>query len=80
MLSIQLTELASKGEYNILLDRRWCKRLGIRQGDKLTARKFCELLLRDGLDDITDIYCNIPAERVAKKAVVIKEGIRKYLK
>jgi hexosaminidase len=69
-----------KGEYNMLLDRRWCKRLGIKQGDKLTAREFCELLLRCGLDDITDIYCNIPAERIAKKAGVIKEGIRKYLK
>ncbi|MEA3226977.1 MAG: hypothetical protein U9Q07_13585, partial [Planctomycetota bacterium] len=69
-----------KGEYNMLLDCRWCKRLGIKQGDRLTARAFCELLLRDGLDDITDIYCNVPAERVAKRAKALKESIRKYLK
>jgi len=69
-----------KGEYNRLLDRRWCKRLGIGQGDRLTAREFCELLLRDGLDDITDIYCDIPVERVAKRTKALKESIRKYLK
>ena len=54
--------------------------LGIRQGDKLTAREFCELLLRDGLDDITDIYCNVPVERVAKRTKALKESVREYLK
>ena len=31
----------SKGAYSLLIDRRWCERLGLEQGEELTAREFC---------------------------------------
>jgi hypothetical protein len=61
-----------------LIDRRWCERLGIKQGDRLTARQFCERL-RSHAGDITDIYREIPAERTAERAGKLEEGIRKFL-
>ena len=69
----------AKRELNLLIDRRWCKRLDIKQGDRLTARQFCERL-RDHAGDITDIYREIPANRTAVRAVNLKEGIGQFLK
>ena len=69
---------SSKREYNLLIDRRWCQRLGIRQGNRLTAREFCERL-RDNTEDIQDIYRENPAERVEKRKEHLRAGIRKFL-
>ena len=67
-----------KREWNLLIDRRWCKRLKIKQGDRLTARELCERL-RDLAADITDIYREIPADLTAERAGKLREGIRKFL-
>lgn len=69
---------SSKREYNLMIDERWCKRLGLRQGDRLTARAFCERVL-DRAGDITDIYRENPPERTAERMTKLKEGIRKFL-
>ena len=69
---------SSKREWNLLIDRRWCERLKIKQGDRLTAKEFCERL-RDLSGDITDIYLEVPANLTAERANKLKEGIRKFL-
>lgn len=69
---------SSKNEWNLLIDQRWCVRLGIGQGDELTARELCERL-RDLRGDITDIYREIPAERTAEREVKLAKGIERFL-
>jgi hypothetical protein len=69
----------SKREYNLLIDRRWCKRLGLRQDDQLTARELC-LRICDCTDDITDVYREIPSERTAERQAKLWRGLAKFLK
>jgi hypothetical protein len=67
-----------KREWNQLIDRRWCERLGLEQDDCLTAREFC-LLLRDRAGDITDIYAEVPPERTAQRQSKLTCGITCFL-
>ena len=67
-----------KREWNLTIDQRWCERLKIKQGDKLTAREFCERL-RDYAGDITTIYREIPRDLTAERANKLSEGIKKFL-
>ena len=67
-----------KREYNLLIDQRWCERLKIKQGDRLTARELCERL-RDCAGDIVDIYREIPTHLTAERASRLKQGIGKFL-
>ena len=67
-----------KREWNLLIDHRWCERLKIDQGKKMSARELCELI-RDNSGDITDIYREIPAHRTAERARKLNDGIRKFL-
>ena len=69
---------SSKRKWNLIIDKRWCERLKLQQGDRLTAWGFCERL-RDNTDDITDIYREIPAERTAERASKLKTGIKRFL-
>jgi hypothetical protein len=69
---------SSKREYNLLLDERWCERLGLAQGQRLTARQFCRLL-RDRAGDIAAIYRENPPDRTAKRAEDLRAGIEQYL-
>ncbi len=64
-----------KRKWNLLIDRRWCKRLKIKQGDRLSAGEFCERL-RDITDDITDIYREIPKSLTVERMNKLKEGIK----
>jgi len=68
----------SKREWNLLIDRRWCERLGLAEGDRLTARQFAQRL-RDRLGDITDIYREVPPDRTAARARSLVEGIGRLL-
>ncbi|NLF30606.1 MAG: hypothetical protein GX591_06935 [Planctomycetes bacterium] len=63
-----------KREWNLLLDRRWCERLGLAPGDRLTARRFARLA-GDRMGDITDIYREIPADRTRLRASNLRKGI-----
>jgi len=69
----------SKGEYNLLIDRRWSERLGLRQDDELTARELC-LRLRDCAHQIEDIYRETPSDRTAERQAKLQKGIDWYLK
>ena len=69
---------ASKREYNLLIDRRWCERLGLQQGDRLDAIAFCRRLRRLA-GDITDLYRETPADRTAQRAESLRAGIERFL-
>jgi len=69
---------ALKREYNLLIDRRWCERLKLAQGDRLTARAFCERL-RDLDGDLSDIYLEMPAESTAERARNLRAGAIRFL-
>ena len=69
---------ASKREWNLILDRRWCDRLHVAAGDRMTVRAFVELL-RDRAGDISDIYRENPPGRTADRAAKLAAGIGKLL-
>ncbi|MFH1919385.1 MAG: hypothetical protein ABIP48_05790 [Planctomycetota bacterium] len=69
---------SSKQEYNLLVDERWCERLRLRQGQRLDARQFCRRL-RQCAGDIGEIYREMPADRVAKRAEELRAGVEKFL-
>ena len=68
----------SKREWNLLIDRRWCERLGLAQACRLTAREFAQRL-RDRMGDITDIYREVPPDRTASRAAAIGTGTARLL-
>ena len=68
----------SKGEYNLLIDQRWSERLGLRNGDQLTARELC-LRIRDCAHYIEDIYRETPPERTAERQARLQRGVAWFL-
>ena len=68
----------SKHEWNLLIDRRWCKRLDIGRGDRLSAVQFC-CKLREMNRNITDIYREIPANRTTERLLNLEKGVDKFL-
>lgn len=68
----------SKREYNLLIDQRWCARLGLKQDDRLTARQLC-LRLRDRAGDIEDIYRETPSDRTRQRRAKLQHGIAVFL-
>jgi hypothetical protein len=69
---------SSKRLYNLLLDNRWCERLSLAQGDRLTAREFC-IKLRERAGSLTDIYREIPPDHVADRERNLEAGIKSFL-
>ena len=69
---------ASKREWNLRLDRRWCRRLGLSAGDRLTVRQFARLV-QERAGDITGIYREEPPDRTADRARNLREGIARFL-
>jgi hypothetical protein len=67
----------SKREWNLRIDRRWCERLCLAPGDRLSAREFAERLQDCG--KITDIYREIPADRTADRARNLAAGVQWFL-
>ncbi len=69
----------SKREYNLLMDQRWSERLGIHQGDMLTARELCSLI-RDRSGNINGIYLEMPADMNAERLINLEKGTTEFLK
>ena len=69
---------ASKEAWNRRLDRRWSERLGLRPGDRLTARTFCAKL-RDQLGRMGEVYREMPADHTASRSQNLATGIRRFL-
>ena len=76
--SYRPTAPPAKHEWNLLIDRRWCRRLGLEPGRRISARELCRLLARDA-QDLCDIYPEIPTERTAERARKLQAGIRRFL-
>lgn len=68
----------SKREWNLIIDRRWCERLGVGQNDRLTAREFC-LRIRNCAGEIGDIYREIPSDRTAERQAKLQKGVAAFL-
>lgn len=68
----------SKQAWNLLIDQRWCKVLGLNDGERLTARQFCELVRRN-LDSMPSIYQEISPDRVATRTRELRHGIGRLL-
>ena len=68
----------SKQEWNLLLDKRWCGRLGLQQSDEMTARELCERI-RDRAGDIREIYREEPQERTMERQKNLRQGIKLFL-
>lgn len=68
----------SKREWNLIIDRRWCERLGVGQNDQLTAREFC-LRIRNCAGEIGDIYREIPSDRTAERQAKLQKGVAAFL-
>ena len=68
----------SKREWNLIIDRRWCERLGVQQDDQLTARDLCSRI-RDCASDIRDVYREIPFDRTAERQAKLQRGVTQFL-
>jgi hypothetical protein len=76
---------SAKREWNLLIDRRWCARLGIGQGDRFSARALAQRIrggcsLSDRAGDITDIYREIAPGPTAERLRKLTKGIEQFLK
>lgn len=69
---------SSERDWNLLIDRRWCERLGIKQGDRFTAYELCQRI-RERMGDITDIYREIPARMTAERSANLVKGLAFYI-
>ena len=67
-----------KREWNLILDKRWCKRLNLEQGVKISVSDFCELL-KEGSNNLLEIYKENDKENTAKREINLKIGLQKYL-
>jgi hypothetical protein len=77
-ISFRPTAPSSKRDWNLLIDRRWCDRIKVKQGNKLSARELVQRI-RDYMGDITDIYCEIPADRTTERMQKLLKGIQFFL-
>ena len=68
----------SKSEYNLIIDRRWCERLGLEPGERITAQELSRRIL-DRAGDLTPIYCETPAGRTAERAAKLFKGVKQFL-
>ncbi len=64
----------AKREWNLIIDERWCARLGLAQGDRLTARQFCDRLAAT-TDEISSIYPEETSEKTADRLRRLRSGV-----
>ena len=76
--SFRPTAPSLKRDWNLLIDRRWCDRIMVKQGDRLSARELVQRI-RDRMGDIMDIYREIPAHMTTARAQELLKGIQFFL-
>jgi hypothetical protein len=64
-----------KNEWNMLIDRRWCSVLRLKQGYRLSVEEFCALLSRLDESTIERIYREIPRQMTSAKVRNLRLGI-----
>lgn len=67
-----------KRDLNLLLDQRWSDRLGVAEGDRLSARGLAERI-RARKGDIRGIYRELPPSYGEEKARALDLGLARYL-
>lgn len=67
-----------KIEWNLILDKRWCKRLKIEQGEIISVLEFCKLL-NEGSNNLVHIYKENNLEHTIEREFNLKKGLKKYL-
>ena len=67
-----------KREWNLILDKRWCKRLKIDQVEIISVLEFCELL-KEGSNNLLEIYKENNRENTIQREINLKKGLKKYL-
>jgi len=67
-----------KREWNLILDKRWCKRLKIDQGEIISVLEFCELL-KEGSNYLLEIYKENNRENTIQREINLKMGLKKYI-
>jgi hypothetical protein len=67
-----------KREWNRIIDRRWCERLGLKNGQVLSAVEMCQKLGKVKAE-IVDIYREIPAPRTLERLEKLERGVRFFL-
>jgi hypothetical protein len=77
-ISYRPTAPSMKRDYNMLLDTRWCKRLNLKQGDKISALNFCKLLSMNS-GNLQEIYKEVPVKYALKREENLRKGIKNYL-
>lgn len=68
----------SKRENNLIIDRRWYARLGLKDGDTLTARDFVAKVGQVIQKGISDIYAELPPKMVSDRLARLKAGVTKF--
>ena len=68
----------SKQAWNLMIDRRWCRVLGLTPGQRISAKEFCEYHRRH-IGQMPEIYQEVPQQRVAARAEQLRRGIVRYL-
>ncbi len=67
-----------KREWNLILDKRWCKRLKIEQGDRISVLDFCERLI-NGSNNLLEIYKENNKENTFQREIKLKKGLQNYI-
>ena len=68
----------SKQQWNLTIDRRWSRTLGLASGDRISARQLCERI-HEHLAQTRDVYRELPPECVAARSEQLRRGITRYL-
>ena len=68
----------SKQEWNLLIDKRWCDKLDIKQGNRLPAYALCQRI-QTKMGDIAAIYKEIPVEKTKERQIKLEKGLQFYL-
>ncbi len=67
-----------KREWNLILDKRWCKRLKLEQGDRIAVLDFCERL-KNGSNNLLEIYKENNKENTFQREINLKKGLQNYI-
>ena len=71
---------SSKREWNLIIDKRWYERLGLGDGDRLTASDFVRRLQDALKNGIEDVYREIPPEMTSRRLENLQTGTARFLK
>jgi len=70
---------SGKQDWNLRLDRRWCKALATEEGDLISVRAFCIRLKQVNEAMIDEIYREIPGHLRLERSRYLRKGIDSLL-